>query len=104
MANPYMTSSIRARMYAQTWHKWVWIVAVVGSAGLLAPVLFFIAAKKRVVALYVPAVYAAFAWGAPIAATLTGNPRNWEGGVLLFTLVVAAAHAALLDTDWKSGR
>ncbi|MGW7820129.1 hypothetical protein ACWGLF_18825 [Streptomyces puniciscabiei] len=104
MSSPYVNAPIRARMYGSTLHKVVWVVAVVVSAGLLAPPLFFIAAKKRVVAMYVPALYAVFAWGTPIVASLVGNAKNWSGGVLVFTLIVAAVHAAILDTDWKAGR
>ncbi|MEU2876895.1 hypothetical protein [Streptomyces sp. NPDC007070] len=104
MSNPYLNAPIRTRMYSSTVHKVVWIVVVVASAGLLAPPLFFIAAKKRVVAMYVPALYAVFAWGTPITASLVGNAKNWSGGVLVFTLIVAAVHAAILDTDWKTGR
>ena len=54
MSNPYVNASIRARMYATTTHKVIWVVMVVLSAGLLAPPLFFIAARKRVVSMLVP--------------------------------------------------
>ncbi|MEU6497560.1 hypothetical protein ABZ890_45645 [Streptomyces sp. NPDC046984] len=91
-------------MYSSTVHKVIWVVVVVASAGLLAPPLFFIAAKKRVVAMYVPALYAVFAWGTPIVASVVGNGKNWSGGVLAFTMIVTAVHAAILDIDWKSGR
>ncbi|MEU6557062.1 hypothetical protein ABZ915_43495 [Streptomyces sp. NPDC046915] len=104
MSNPYVNAPIRAWMYAATAHKVIWVVVVVASAGLLAPPLFFIAAKKRVVAMYVPALYAVFAWGTPIVASLAGKAKNWSGGVLVFTLIIAAVHAAILDTDWKAGR
>ncbi|MET7609260.1 hypothetical protein [Streptomyces avermitilis] len=104
MSSPYINAPIRARMYGSTLHKVVWVVVVVLSAGLLAPPLFFIAAKRRVVAMYVPTLYAIFAWGTPMVASLIGNAKNWSGGVLVFTLIVAAVHAAILDTDWKAAR
>ncbi|MGW7530610.1 hypothetical protein [Streptomyces sp. NPDC054783] len=90
-------------MYSSTVHKVVWVVVVV-SAGLPAPPMFFVAAKKRVVAMYVPALYAIFARGTPIVASLVGNAKHWSGGVLVFTLIVAAVHAAILHSDWKAGR
>ncbi|MFE3184337.1 hypothetical protein ACFXKR_26225 [Streptomyces violascens] len=88
-------------MYAHTQHKVIWIAAVVVSVGLLAPPLFFIAAKKRVVSMAVPAVYAAVVYGSAMAETVLGNPKNWAGGVLTITMIVAAVHAAVLDADWK---
>ncbi|MFE9800347.1 hypothetical protein ACWC98_33295 [Streptomyces goshikiensis] len=104
MANPYINAPIQARMYASTVHKVVWVVAVVASAGLLAPPLFFIAAKKRVVSMAAPAVYAAIIYGTGFLGSILGNPKNWVGGVLSIALIVAAVHAAILDADWKPGR
>ncbi|MFF1557892.1 hypothetical protein [Streptomyces sp. NPDC058279] len=104
MTNPYINAPIQARMYANTAHKVVWVVAVVATAGLLAPPLFFIAAKKRVVSMAVPAVYAATVYGTAFVGSILGNPKNWVGGVLSITLIVAAVHAAILDVDWKPGR
>ncbi|WP_314415421.1 hypothetical protein [Streptomyces sp. DSM 40484] len=91
-------------MYANTWHKVIWIAVVVLSAGLLAPPLFFIAAKKRVVSMIVPAIYAAVIYGSAILGSVLGNPKNWVGAVLVISVIVAAVHAAILDTDWKAGR
>lgn len=104
MSNPYINAPIRARMYTSTLHKMVWVVAVAASAGLLAPPLFFIAAKKRVVSMAVPAVYALIIYGSAILGSLLGNPKNWVGGVLSITMIIAAVHAAILDTDWKPRR
>ncbi|MER5442723.1 hypothetical protein [Streptomyces sp. NPDC002790] len=104
MSDSYVNAPIRARMYANIWHKVIWVVVVVLSAGLLAPPLFFIAAKKRVVSMIVPIVYAALIYGSAVLASVFGNPKNWVGGVLAITMIVAAVHAAILDTDWKSGR
>ncbi|MBP0935381.1 MULTISPECIES: hypothetical protein [Streptomyces] len=104
MTNPYINAPIQARMYAHTVHKVVWVVAVVATAGLLAPPLFFIAAKKRVVSMVVPAVYAAIVYGTTFLGSILGNPKNWVGGVLLITMIAAAVHAAILDADWKPGR
>jgi hypothetical protein len=104
MSNPYLIVPIRARMYARAPHKVVWVVAVVASAGLLAPPLFFIAAKKHVVSMMVPAVYAGVIYGSAVLGSVLGNPKNWSGGVLAITLIVAAVHAAILDNDWKPGR
>ncbi|MFC9126590.1 hypothetical protein ACFT4A_07070 [Streptomyces sp. NPDC057099] len=91
-------------MYANSWHKVIWVVVVVLSAGLLVPPLFFIAAKKRVVSMAVPAVYAAVIYGSAILGSLLGNPKNWVGGVLSITMITGAVHAAILDVDWKPGR
>ncbi|MFC7988982.1 hypothetical protein ACFUV2_06670 [Streptomyces pilosus] len=104
MSNPYINAPIRARMYTTTLQKVVWVVAVVVSAGLLAPPLFFIAAKKRVVSLAVSAVYAAVIYGSAILGSVLGNPKNWVGGVLAITMIISAVHAAIVDTDWKPGR
>lgn len=104
MSNPYINAPIRAQMYTSTLHKVIWVVVVVASAGLLAPPLFFIAAKKRVVSMAVPAVYALIIYGSAILGSLLGNPKNWVGGVLSITMIIAAVHAAILDTDWKPGR
>jgi hypothetical protein len=90
-------------MYTNSRHKVVWVAVVVLSAGLLAPPLFFIAAKKRVVTMTVPAVYGVIIYGSAILGSVLGNPRNWTGGVLAITMIVAAVHAAILDTDWKPG-
>ncbi|MET7937683.1 hypothetical protein [Streptomyces sp. NPDC005322] len=103
MTNPYMNSPIRARMYAEPKHKWAWVAAVGVSFGLLAPPLFFIAAKKRVVSMAVPMLYAAVIWGMAVVASLVGNPKNWSGGVLAFAWIISAVHAAILDADWKRG-
>jgi hypothetical protein len=59
MSSSHINVPIQARMYANAQHKVIWVVVVVLSAGLLAPPLFFIAAKKRVVTMAVPAVYTA---------------------------------------------
>ncbi|MFD9860524.1 hypothetical protein [Streptomyces alboflavus] len=104
MTSSHFNAPIQARMYAKTLHKVIWVVAVVASMGLLAPPLFFVAAKKRVVSMAVPVIYAVVIYGSAMAATVLGNPRNWEGGVLAITMIVAAVHAAILDTDWKPGR
>ncbi|WP_306334302.1 hypothetical protein [Streptomyces sp. KL118A] len=104
MSSSHLNTPIRARMYANTLHKVIWIVAIVVSAGLLAPPLFFIAAKKRVVSVAVPLIYAMVVYGSVVAATFLGNAKNWEGLVLVIATVIAAVHAAILDTDWKPGR
>ncbi|WP_405739822.1 hypothetical protein OG885_38060 [Streptomyces sp. NBC_00028] len=104
MSNPYVNAPIRAHMYNSTQHKVIWVLVVVLSAGLLAPPLFFVAAKKRVVTMLVPAAYAVIIYGAAFLGSLLGNPKNWMGGVLAITMIVAAVHAAILDTDWKPGR
>ncbi|MEV8316252.1 hypothetical protein AB0Q95_18970 [Streptomyces sp. NPDC059900] len=104
MSSSHLNAPIRARMYAKTPHKVIWVVAIVVSAGLLAPPLFFIAAKKRVVSMAVPVFYAVIIYGSVIVATILGNSKNWEGLVLALTMIVAAVHAALLDTEWKPGR
>ncbi|MFE3412397.1 hypothetical protein ACFXMT_30025 [Streptomyces mirabilis] len=104
MSNPYITAPIRARMYATTVHKVIWVVVVVASAGLLAPPLFYIAAKKRVISMLVPVVYTVIIYGSAFLGSLVGNPKNWVGGVLAITMIVAAVHAAILDADWKPGR
>ncbi|MEU6054161.1 hypothetical protein ABZ829_27540 [Streptomyces xanthochromogenes] len=104
MSNSHMNAPIRAHMYANKPHKVIWIVLVVASAGLLAPPLFFFAAKKRVVTMAVPAVYAVVIYGTAFVGSILGNPRNWVGGVLAITMIIAAVHAATLDTDWKSGQ
>ncbi|MGW7028904.1 hypothetical protein ACWGFX_17175 [Streptomyces xanthophaeus] len=104
MTNPYINAPIQARMYASTVHKVVWVIAVVATAGLLAPPLFFIAAKKRVVSMAVPAAYAVIIYGTAFPGSIVGNPKNWVGGVLSITMIAAAVHAAILDTDWKPGR
>lgn len=104
MTSTHINAPIQARMYANAVHKVVWVVAVVASAGLLAPPLFFIAAKKRVVSMALPAVYAAIIYGSAVLGSILGNPKNWVGGVLAITMIVAAVHAAILDVDWKPGR
>ncbi|MCX4824879.1 hypothetical protein OG883_34505 [Streptomyces sp. NBC_01142] len=105
MANPYINAPIRARMYESSAHKVKWVVAVVLSAGLLAPALFFIAAKKGVISFAPAAIYAGIIYPVGmLGQPLTGNPGNWVGGVLAITMIVAAVHAAILDTDWKPGR
>ncbi|MER0447041.1 hypothetical protein ABR738_21150 [Streptomyces sp. Edi4] len=82
----------------------IWIVLVVVSAGLLAPPLFFFAAKKRVVTMIVPIMYAVVIYGSAFLGSVLGNPRNWVGGVLAITMIIAAVHASSLDTNWKFGR
>uniref|UniRef100_A0AAU2VRB9 Uncharacterized protein n=1 Tax=Streptomyces sp. NBC_00008 TaxID=2903610 RepID=A0AAU2VRB9_9ACTN len=104
MSSPHINTPIQVRMYATALHKAVWVVAVVASAGLLAPPLFFIAAKKRVVTMAVPAAYAVIIYGSAVLGSVLGNPKNWVGGVLAITMIIAAVHAAILDTDWKPGR
>lgn len=104
MSSSHINAPIQARMYANSQHKVIWVVAVVLSAGLLAPPLFFVAAKKRVVSMAVPAAYAAIIYGSAILGSMLGNPKNWMGGVLAITMIIAAVHAAILDTDWKPGR
>ncbi|MEV8428272.1 hypothetical protein [Streptomyces chartreusis] len=104
MSNPYINAPIRARMHASTSQKVIWVVVTALSAGLLAPPLFFIAAKKRVVSMIVPTVYAVIIYGSAILGPALGNPKNWMGGVLAITMIVAVVHAAIVDTDWKPGR
>ncbi|WP_433571249.1 hypothetical protein [Streptomyces sp. CA-251247] len=104
MSSSHLNAPIQARMYTSTLHKVIWVVVVVLSAGLLAPPLFFIAAKKRVVSMAVPAVYAAIIYGSAILGSVLGNPKNWVGGVLAITMIIAAVHAANLGRDWKFGR
>ncbi|MCT4356287.1 hypothetical protein M5362_24460 [Streptomyces sp. Je 1-79] len=43
-------------------------------------------------------------YGTAVLGSLVGNPKNWVGGVLAITMIVAAVHAAILDADWKQGR
>ena len=99
-----MRRSARVCTHARTPHKVIWVVAVVASAGLLAPPLFFIAAKKRVVSMGVPVVYALAIYGTAVLGSVVGNPKNWTGGVLAISMIIAAVHAAILDNDWKPGR
>ncbi|MFD5908108.1 hypothetical protein ACFWHL_05275 [Streptomyces massasporeus] len=51
----------------------------------------------------VPAVYAVIIYGSAVLGSVLGNPKNWVGGVLAITMIVAAVHAAILDADWKPG-
>ncbi|MEV6499754.1 hypothetical protein [Streptomyces prunicolor] len=104
MSSSHINAPIQARKYANTQHKVIWVIVVVLSAGLLAPPLFFIAAKKRVVSMAVPVVYAAIIYGSAVLGSVLGNPKNWMGGVLAISMIIAAVHAAILDTDWKPGR
>ncbi|MCX4665627.1 hypothetical protein OG453_02880 [Streptomyces sp. NBC_01381] len=103
MSSSHLNAPIQARMHAKPLHKVLWVVAIVVSAGLLTPPLFFIAAKKRVVSMAVPVIYAVIIYGSVIVATILGNSKNWEGLVLAITMIVAAVHAAILDTEWKPG-
>ncbi|WP_206317838.1 hypothetical protein [Streptomyces composti] len=91
-------------MHTTTLHKATWVVAVALSAGLLEPPLFFVAAKKRVVSMATPAACAAVIYGSAALGSTLGNPKNRSGGVLAITMITAAVHAAVLDTDWKPGR
>ncbi|GAA2764968.1 hypothetical protein GCM10010103_40090 [Streptomyces paradoxus] len=43
-------------------------------------------------------------YGSALLGSVLGNPKNWVGGVLAITMIVAAVHAAILDADWKPGR
>ncbi|MEV5611502.1 hypothetical protein [Streptomyces sp. NPDC052225] len=104
MADQYLNAPIRARMYATTKHKVIWVVAVLASAGLVTPILFFIAAKKGVTNFIPAIVYAAITWGSTLGNTAVFGDSNWIGGVLAITMIVGAAHAALLDHDWKPAR
>jgi hypothetical protein len=49
-------------------------------------------------------VYAVIIYGSAVLGSFLGNPKNWVGGVLAITMIVAAVHAAILDADWKPGR
>ncbi|NJP52881.1 hypothetical protein HCJ93_23140 [Streptomyces sp. SBST2-5] len=104
MSDSYINAPIRARMHTTTLHKATWVVAVALSAGLLEPPLFFVAAKKRVVSMATPAACAAVIYGSAALGSTLGNPKNRSGGVLAITMITAAVHAAVLDTDWKPGR
>ncbi|CAM5405808.1 hypothetical protein PV689_01870 [Streptomyces sp. ATCC51928] len=104
MSSPHINAPIQARMYTKAMHRVIWVVAVVASAGLLAPPLFFIAAKKRVATMAVPAVYAVIIYGSAVLGSLLGNPKNWVGGALSITMIIAAVHASILDADRKQGR
>ena len=79
MSSSHINAPIRAHMYANTRHKVIWVAAVVVSAGLLAPPLFFVAAKKRVVSMTVPAIYAAIIYGSAIAETDLVIRRTGQG-------------------------
>jgi ABC-type anion transport system duplicated permease subunit len=63
-------------MYTTTLHKVVRVVAVVVSAGLMAPPLFFIAAKKRVVGMAVPVVQPAATYGSAVRGRCSGTRRT----------------------------
>lgn len=103
MSSPHINEPIQARMYANMLYKVISVAVLPLSGGLLAPPLFLIAAKKRVVSMVVPAVYAVIIYGSVALGALLGNPRNWTGGILAITMITGAVHAAILDVDWKPG-
>jgi len=85
-------------MYTSRRHRALWIVGVVFSAGLLAPLLFLGAARKGIVRNAVPAVYAAVIYPVALGRQWLPNPGDWISWVLAAVVLTAAAHAALLAT------
>lgn len=86
-------------MYTSRRHRALWVVAVVFSAGLLAPPLFLGAARKGVVRHTVPAVYAALIYPIALGRQWLPNPGDWISWTLAAVVLTAAAHAALLATS-----
>lgn len=83
-------------MYSSRRHRALWVVGVVFSAGLLAPLLFLGAARKGIVRRVVPAVYAAVVYPVALGRQWLPNPGDWISWVLAAVVLTAAAHAALL--------
>ena len=92
------TASSTTPMYRSRRHRALWIVGVVFSAGLLAPLLFLGAARKGIVRHAVPAVYAAVIYPVALGRQWLPDPGNWISWVLAAVVLTAAVHAALLAT------
>ncbi|WP_159043276.1 hypothetical protein [Streptomyces sp. NBRC 110028] len=88
--------SANAPMYTSRRHRALWVVGVVFSAGLLAPVLFLGAARKGIVRHAVPAVYAAVIYPVALGRQWLPDPGDWISWTLAAVVLAAAAHAALL--------
>lgn len=96
-------TSAPAPLYAGPRRRALWVVGVIFSAGLLAPLLFLGAARKGYVSRAVPAVYAAAIYPVALGRQWLPNPGNWITWVLAAVVLTAAAHAARLDTGRASG-
>ncbi|MEU1805433.1 hypothetical protein [Streptomyces sp. NPDC019937] len=90
------TVSSNTPMYTSRRHRALWVVGVVFSAGLLAPVLFLGAARKGIVRHAVPAVYAAVIYPVALGRQWLPDPGDWISWTLAAVVLTAAAHAALL--------
>ncbi|MFE2447335.1 hypothetical protein ACWDHW_07205 [Streptomyces melanosporofaciens] len=102
--NEYSTgTSARPTLYSGPRHRVLWVVGVVFSAGLLAPLLFLGAARKGIVPPTVPAGYAVAIYPIALGRQWLPDPGNWISWTLAAVVLTAAVHAALLDTGRTPG-
>ncbi|GAA1097600.1 MULTISPECIES: hypothetical protein [Streptomyces violaceusniger group] len=97
--NEYSTgTSARPPLYGGPRHRALWVVGVVFSAGLLAPLLFLGAARKGIVPRTVPAGYAVAIYPIALGRQWLPDPGGWISWALAAVVLTAAVHAALLGT------
>ncbi|MGA6154047.1 hypothetical protein ACPEIC_11980 [Stenotrophomonas sp. NPDC087984] len=102
--NEYSTgTSARPTLYSGPRHRVLWVVGVVFSAGLLAPLLFLGAARKGIVPPTVPAGYAVAIYPIALGRQWLPDPGNWISWTLAAVVLTAAVHVALLDTGRTPG-
>ncbi|WP_308124535.1 hypothetical protein [Streptomyces sp. NEAU-YJ-81] len=94
---------MRPTLYTGQRHRVLWVVGVVFSAGLLAPLLFLGAARKGIVPRTVPAGYAVAIYPIALGRQLLPDPGDWISWTLATVVLTAAVHAALLDTGRTPG-
>ncbi|WP_344592649.1 hypothetical protein [Streptomyces violaceusniger] len=97
--NEYSTGTFsRPALYGSRRHRVLWVVGVVFSAGLLAPLLFLGAARKGIVPRAVPVGYAVVIYAIALGRQWLPDPGDWISWTLAAVVLTAAVHAALLDT------
>ncbi|MFD8512577.1 hypothetical protein ACFV27_16010 [Streptomyces antimycoticus] len=96
-------TSARPALYGGQRHRVLWVVGVVFSAGLLAPLLFLGAARKGIVPCTVPAGYAVAVYPIALGRQWLPDPGNWISWTLAAVVLTAAVQAALLDTGRTPG-
>lgn len=95
--------SVRPALFNGRRYRVLWVVGVVFSAGLLAPLLFLGAARKGIVPRTVPAGYAVVIYPIALGRQWLPDPGDWISWTLAAAVLTAAVHAVLLDTGRPPG-
>lgn len=103
-ANPYLTQSVRPRMFTRPWQRYAWAVIPLLSMSVLACLPFIVAWRRRVVGWRTAAAYTVPSAIITGFAIVQPDVNGWFAAAVWAFMVTAVVHVLLLDPFKTRGK